>query len=109
MEKARGIVEFIRYVRDNGIEYRNQLLTILTDHKINILESSREIIDLYFSHQTPIVASSKSDVLNNFSIIQSEFTNLSKSFSDNREDTSYKSQQLFESVLHERFLSSYFS
>lgn len=52
MQKAKPIFDLINLVQGNGNNYLDYILTSLSDHKYNLLETLKNVIDLYFQNQT---------------------------------------------------------
>ena len=62
IEKAKDILEFLDYIKTNGLSYKDLVEGFLQKHKEHFLQYSEELIDLYFDSQSSITDSFLSNI-----------------------------------------------
>ena len=76
IEKAKEILNFIDYVKDEGLNYTDLVNKIGSNHDSDFLDFVKDALDLFFQNQTSIVDVFRLNVTNRLAVVKAHVDSL---------------------------------
>ena len=76
IEKAKEILNFIDYVKDEGLNYTDLINKIGSNHDSDFLDFVKDALDLFFQNQTSIVDVFRLNVTNRLAVVKAHVDSL---------------------------------